>query len=70
MHESFFVLVLLYYKNVAAICRSQFFLGLIKYQAVIRLIKSASGAKGYGSKAYLLHLHATSRFNLNFAEKI
>ena len=45
------------------------FLGLLKYQAVIRLIKSASGAKGYGSKACLLHLYAASGCNLNFCRK-
>ena len=45
------------------------FLGLLKYQAVIRRIKSASGAKGYGSKVCLLHLHAVFGFNLNFCRK-
>ena len=45
------------------------FLGLLKYQAVIRLIKSAYGAKGYVSKACVLHSNAASLFNLNFCRK-
>ena len=44
-------------------------LGSLKYQAFIRRIKSAAGAKWYGSKECLLHSNAAFGFNLNFCRK-
>ena len=44
-------------------------LGLLKYQVFIRRIKSAAGAKWYGSKECLLHSNAVFVFNFNFCRK-
>ena len=44
-------------------------LGLLKYKAFIRRIKSAAGAKWYGSKECLLYSNAVFGFNLNFCRK-
>ena len=44
-------------------------LGLLKYQAFIWRIKSAAGAKWYGSKECLLHSNAVFGFNFNFCRK-
>ena len=45
------------------------FLGSLKYKAIIRREKCASGAKGYVSKAYVLHSNAAIVFNLIFCRK-